>query len=138
MIFCGLVVINLSISRASHVIQAPNVVQGPNVKVTLDNNNVDGLVPTPSFDARNRDQEETSIAISPVNSNVVASGSMDGRLAGTSWIEVNTSRDGGGTWFNTTIPGFSSDTSAAGLASPLKGRAFSADPAVRFDATGNL
>jgi hypothetical protein len=36
------------------------------------------------------------------------------------------------------VPGFPSDTSAAGLASPLLGLDASGDPVVRFDAAGNL
>jgi hypothetical protein len=108
------------------------------VKVTLDNNNVDGLSPTASFDARNRPQNETSVAISPVDRDIVAIVSRDRRLANLNWIGVNISNDGGATWFNTMIPGFPSDTSPAGLASPLKGRNYSSDPSVRFDGAGNL
>ena len=63
LMICGLAVISLSGREASHFTRVPSVIQGPNVKVTLDNNNVDGVVPTPSFDARNRDQEEVSVAI---------------------------------------------------------------------------
>jgi hypothetical protein len=39
------------------------VADGVDVKVTNDNNNVDGGVPNPSFDAQNRQQNETTIAI---------------------------------------------------------------------------
>jgi hypothetical protein len=106
-------------------------------KVTLDNNNVDGLIATPSFDARNRGEQETSIAISPVNPQIVAIASIDQRLPH-SWLAINVSHDGGGTWFNTMIPGFFTDTSLAGLLSPLSGMEFSADPAIRFDAAGNF
>jgi hypothetical protein len=52
------------------------------------------------------------------------------------WFSV--SDDGGATWFETFVPGFPSDTSAAGLASPLLGLDASGDPVVRFDNQGNL
>src|SRR5689334_16960546 len=131
----------------SPVSKAGDVETGPNVKVTRDNNNVDGLVATPSFDARNNPQRETSVAISPVDPNTVVIASNDLRLfdetqfeTSGSWIGINVSIDGGATWFNTMIPGFAHDTSAAGATSPLKRFviASSSDPTVRFDAAGNL
>jgi hypothetical protein len=39
---------------------------------------------------------------------------------------------------NNMVPGFGSDTSPAGLASPLLGLDGSGDPVGRFDAGGNL
>ncbi len=45
---------------------AGHAVDGVDVKVTNDNNNVDGGTPNPSFDAQNRQSNETTIAISPV------------------------------------------------------------------------
>ena len=54
------------------------------------------------------------------------------------WVGVYVSADGGASWFNTFVPGFPSDNSAAGLASPLLGLDASGDPVVRFDAAGNL
>jgi len=127
--------------------EAVQVVQGVDVKVTLDNNNVDAGFATPSFDGRNSQQNETSVAISPVNPNVVAIASNDLRLfnffaggAGTTsnWMGLNVSVDAGATWFNTMIPGFPADTSPAGLASPVKGMQGQSDPTIRFDADGNL
>jgi hypothetical protein len=131
----------------SPVSKAGDVETRPNVKVTRDNNNVDGLVATPSFDARNNPQRETSVAISPVDPNTVVIASNDLRLfdetqfeTNGSWIGINVSIDGGATWFNTMIPGFAHDTSAAGATSPLKRFviASSSDPTVRFDAAGNF
>lgn len=57
---------------------------------------------------------------------------------GDSWLGFYVSDDGGASWFNTFVPGFGSDTSPAGLASPLLGLDGSGDPVVRFDADGNL
>ena len=114
---------------------------GTDVKVTLDNNNVDGGTPNPSFDAQNRQSNETTTVISPANPNIVAAGANDYRMvtvAGDVWLGVYVSSNGGASWFNTMIPGFTTDTSAAGVASPLRGLDASGDPVVRFDAAGNL
>ena len=111
------------------------------MKVTNDNSNVDGGVPNPGFDAQNRQSNETTVSISPVNPDIVAAGANDYRMvtvAGDVWFGLYVSHDGGSTWFNTFVPGFPSDTSAAGLASPLLGLDASGDPVVRFDSTGDL
>ena len=59
-------------------------------------------------------------------------------VAGDGWLGFYLSQDGGATWFNTFVPGFVSDTSPAGQASPLLTLDASGDPVVRFDAAGNL
>ena len=138
---------------------AGHAVDSLDVKVTDDNNNVDGGVAnvTPSKDAQNRQANEPTVSISsaasPVTGNVgdiVAAGSNDYRMVphfGDAWMPVYLSFDGGATWFgaapfpggyNTMIPGFPTDTSADGLNSPLKNLDGSGDPVVRFDADGNL
>jgi hypothetical protein len=140
-------------------VQASHAVVGPNVKVTNDNNNVDGGLGnvTPSKDAQNRQSNETTVAISPVASpvtgqvgDVVAEAANDYRMVpqfGDTWMPVYLSFDGGTAWFgsppfphgfNTMVPGFPTDTSAAGLASPLHGLAAAGDPVIRFDRSGNL
>jgi hypothetical protein len=118
-----------------------HVTDGTDAKVTNDNNNVDGGTPTPSFDAQNRQSNETTTAISPANPSIVAAGGNDYRMvtvSGDVWLGVYVSADSGATWFNTMVPGFPTDTSAAGLDSPLLGLDASGDPVVRFDADGNL
>jgi len=120
---------------------AGHAVPGADVKVTNDNNNADGGTPNPGFDAQNRQSNETTVAISPINPSIVAAAANDYRMVtvtGDVWFGVYVSADGGATWFNTFIPGFPSDTSPAGLASPLLGLDASGDPVVRFDAAGNL
>lgn len=120
---------------------ASHVTGGPDVEVINDNNNVDGSVPNPGFDAKNRQSNETTVAISPANPNIVAAGANDYRMTtvfGDGWSGLYLSDDGGGAWFNTMVPGFPSDTSPDGLVSPLLGLDASGDPVVRFDATGNL
>jgi hypothetical protein len=119
----------------------PTVVDGTDVKVTIDNNNVDGGTPNPSFDAQNRQANETTIAINPVDPDIVAAGANDYRMVsvhGDGWLGFYVSADGGDSWFNTMVPGFTTDTSANGMSSPLRGLDASGDPVVRFDAAGNL
>ncbi len=149
-VFCLLIVVSV---LASHVSD------GVDVKVTDDNNNVDGGLAnvTPSKDGQNRQSNEPSIAISPMVSpatgnvgDIIAASANDYRMVphfSDSWMPVYLSFDGGTTWFgappfsngfNTMVPGFPTDTSAAGLSSPLKNLDGSGDPVVRFDASGNL
>jgi hypothetical protein len=138
---------------------AGHAVGGVDVKVTDDNNNVDGGLAgtTPSKDASNRQSNETTVSISPLASpvtgavgDIVAVGANDYRMVPHTadvWLGFYLSFDGGGSWFgappfpdgyNTMVPGFPTDTSSAGLASPLLGLDGSGDPVVRFDAAGNL
>ncbi|HET7201999.1 MAG TPA: hypothetical protein VFI92_01405, partial [Steroidobacteraceae bacterium] len=120
---------------------AGHAVDSVDVKVTNDNNNVDGGTPNPGFDAQNRQSNEASVAISPVDGRVVAAGANDYRMVpvtGDSWLGLYVSHDGGATWFNTMVPGFPSDSSSAGTASPLLNLDGSGDPVVRFDSDGNL
>jgi hypothetical protein len=118
-----------------------HVTDGTDVKVTQDNSNVDGGTPNPGFDAQNRQSNETTIAISSANPAIVAGGANDYRMVtvtGDVWFGVYVSANSGATWFNTMVPGFPTDTSQAGLSSPLKGLDASGDPVVRFDRAGNL
>jgi BNR repeat-like domain len=137
-----------------------HAVVGPNVKVTDDNNNVDGGIGavTPSKDAQNRQSNETTVAInsiqpSPVTGvvgDIVAESANDYRMVphtGDVWEPIYLSFDGGTTWFgtppfpngfNTMVPGFPTDTSAAGQSSPLYGLDAAGDPVIRFDRNGNL
>jgi hypothetical protein len=111
------------------------------VKITNDNNNKDGGTPNPGFDAQNRQSNETTVAFSPKDPNIIAVAANDYRMVTVTadvWYGLYLSNDSGKTWFNTFIPGFPSDTSVAGLASPLLGLDASGDPVVRFDAAGNL
>jgi len=123
------------------VVLAAHAADGVDVKVTKDNGNLDGGTPNPGSDSQNRQSNETTVAISPVNPNIVVAGANDYRMVtvfGDSWLGVYLSDDGGMTWFNTFVPGFGSDTSPSGLASPLLNLDGSGDPVVRFDSAGNL
>ena len=138
MLALSVVVISLLVAP---VVLASHAIGGADIKVTNDNNNVDGGTPNPGFDSQNRQSNETSLAISPAHPDIVATGANDYRMVtvfGDSWLGFSVSADGGATWFNTMVPGFPSDTSPAGLASPLLNLDGSGDPVVRFDAAGNL
>src|SRR3990172_4649443 len=114
-------VLVLSLLVVTYVLAA-HATDGVDVKVTIDNNNVDGGTPNPGFDANNRQANETSVAVSPVNPDIIVVGANDYRMVpvfGDAWTGLYVSEDGGATWHNTMIPGFPSDTSPAGLASPL-------------------
>jgi hypothetical protein len=134
----GVLVASLVLATA---VYAGHATGGADVKITNDNNNVDGGIPNPGFDAQNRQSNEATVAISPASPNIIAAGGNDYRMVTVTadvWFGLYVSSDSGATWFNTFVPGFPSDTSAAGLASPLLGLDASGDPVVRFDAAGNL
>lgn len=123
------------------VAYASHATDGADVKITNDNNNADGGTPNPGFDAQNRQSNETTVAFSPVAPNIIAAGANDYRMVTVTadvWFGLYVSDDSGAHWFNTFVPGFPSDTSASGLASPLLGLDGSGDPVVRFDSAGNL
>lgn len=63
-------------------------------------------------------------------------GLPDGVETGDAWLGLYKSFDGGQRWSSTLLPGYPQDTSAAGLASPLKGYQAAADPVVRAGTSG--
>jgi hypothetical protein len=149
----------LLVAVTAPAVLAGHATDGVDAKVTDDNNNVDGGLAnvTPSKDAQNRQANETTVSISPRPSPVtgavgdlVTAGGNDYRMVPHTadvWFGFYLSFDGGATWsgpppfpngFNTMVPGFPTDTSAAGTASPLKGLDASGDPVVRFGADGDL
>jgi hypothetical protein len=65
----------------------------------------------------------------------------DTRTVGVSddaWQGLAVSANGGATYTESLIPGYPGDTSAAGLASPIRGYAAASDPWLGFDNFGNL
>ena len=54
------------------------------------------------------------------------------------WQGLAVSNDGGGTYTESLIPGYPGDTSAAGMASPIRGNAAASDPWLGFDRFNNL
>ena len=92
-------------------------------------------------------QNEPSIAASTRNQLHLVAGSNDYRTVdlpglpddvetGDAWVSVYKSFDGGQRWSSTLMPGYPQDTSAAGLASPLKAYKAAADPVVRAGTHG--
>lgn len=65
-------------------------------------------------------------------------GNFDDGETGDAWLGVFKSFDGGERWQSTLLPGYPQDTSAEGMASPLKGYHAGADPVVRPGTNGLL
>lgn len=88
-----------------------------------------------------RQGNEPSVAIDPTNPSLVMAAwndYCDADLGG-GWMGLAYSRDRGATWTPSKIPGYPSDTSTEGVASPLHGRqAEAGDPLLAFDNDGNL
>ncbi|MDE9366292.1 sialidase family protein [Luteipulveratus sp. YIM 133132] len=90
-----------------------------------------------------RQQNEPSAAINARTPNVVVSGSNDyctTELAGGTWTGFYRSTDSGGTWTNSLLPGYPTDQSPEGLASPLHQRGITnaGDPVQAWDTSGRL
>jgi hypothetical protein len=92
-------------------------------------------------------QNEPSVAGSTRNPLHLLAGANDYRTVdipfvnnadetGDAWLGVFKSLDGGQRWRTSLLPGYPQDTSAAGLASPLKGYSAGADPVVRAGTNG--
>ena len=88
-----------------------------------------------------RQGNEPSVAIDPTNPNLVFASwndYCDNDLGG-GWQGLAYSTDRGETWTPSKIPGYPSDTSTEGMASPLHGRqAEAGDPLLAFDGDGRL
>src|SRR5438105_15582744 len=94
----------LSISLTAFVSLATatgSITPGTDVKVTMDNNNIEGGAPTPGFDSKNLGQQETSVAISPVDPNIIVVAANDQRMAivgpALFWVGLYVSPEGGAT-----------------------------------------
>lgn len=92
-----------------------------------------------------RQRAETTIAVDPVNPNILVAGAQDLDLqsgccppVGHRWNEFYRSVDGGQTWTASLLPGFPGDTSKQGRMSPLAGFNLTSDPVVAFDRAGNV
>jgi hypothetical protein len=90
-----------------------------------------------------RQQNEPTAAVNPTNPAIVTSGSNDYctvELAGGTWAGFYRSTDAGATWTDSLLPGYPTDTSPEGLASPLhqKGISNAGDPVQAWDRNGRL
>lgn len=85
-----------------------------------------------------RQQNEPTAAMDPADRQILTSGSNDYctvELAGGTWAGFYRSTDGGTTWTDSLLPGYPTDTSPEGLASPLhqRGIANAGDPVQAWD-----
>jgi hypothetical protein len=91
-----------------------------------------------------RTQNEPSVAVDPTNPDVVVGGANDYCAeitsgSGGTWVGYYRSTDGGANWTDSLVPGYPADTSADGLASPVKGVCgVAGDPTQAFDGGGTL
>jgi len=89
-----------------------------------------------------RMQNEPSVAVDPRDTNVIVAGSNDYCSTLTNpdvWAGYYRSTDGGATWQDSLLPGYPTDTSAGGVASPVHGSCGAAgDPTQSFDNDGRL
>lgn len=92
--------------------------------------------------ANNRAQNEPAASIAPHNPQLMTSGANDYCTVesfGQVWAGLYYTSDGGQTWTNSLVPGYPTDTSAEGQASPLFGRMSNAgDPVQAWDNDGHL
>jgi hypothetical protein len=90
-----------------------------------------------------RQQNEPSTAVDARNPAVVVAGSNDYctvEVAGGTWTGFYRSTNSGASWVDSLLPGYPTDTSPEGLASPLhrKGIANAGDPVQAWDTEGRL
>ena len=90
-----------------------------------------------------RQQNEPTSAIDPSNPSVITSGSNDYctvPLAGGTWTGFYRSTDAGQRWTDSLLPGYPTDSSPEGLASPLhqQGIANAGDPVQAWDLQGRV
>ena len=90
-----------------------------------------------------RQQNEPSTAVDARDPSIVVSGSNDYctvEIAGGTWTGFYRSTDSGASWTNSLVPGYPTDTSPEGLASPLRQRGIdnAGDPVQAWDTRGRL
>ena len=90
----------------------------------------------------NRQQNEPAVAIDQKDASFIAAAANDYCLVPETtdaWEGVYVSRNGGSSWTDSLLPGYPTDTSAAGQASPLYGvDTASGDPVMDWDNSQNL
>ena len=118
---------------------------GPDRPVSVDSPYVkaNGRAPTPgdaitACGTNRRQQNEPTAAIDPAATTIITSGSNDYctvQLAGGTWAGFYRSTDGGATWTDSLLPGYPTDNSPEGLASPLHQRGITnaGDPVQAWD-----
>jgi hypothetical protein len=137
----GLTVAVPSVSDAAVNPDGPVSLDSPYVKAN-------GRTPTAgdaitACGANRRQQNEPTAAVDPSNPTIITSGSNDYctvELAGGTWAGFYRSTTSGSTWTNSLLPGYPTDNSPEGLASPLQQRGISnaGDPVQAWDRDGRL
>lgn len=127
-----------------------STVTSTDVPVTVDAPYVkaNGAAPTPgdaitACGQNRRQQNEPSTAVNPNQPSIVVAGSNDYctvELAGNSWVGFYRSTDSGKTWTDSLLPGYPTDQSPDGKASPLQQRGITGagDPVQAWDLHGRL
>jgi hypothetical protein len=126
-------------SADTNITDRPYVREGGGTDVTIAACNSDAPA-NPS--AGERQQNEPTAAINPTNVQQMTAGANDYCPVSTTtdaWAGFYYSSDGGTSWTNSLLPGYPTDTSAEGQASPLFGFVTSAgDPVQDWDRSNNL
>ncbi len=90
----------------------------------------------------NRQQNEPAATVAPHDASLMTAGANDycsTPTAGDAWAGFYYSSDGGTSWTNSLLPGYPTDTSAEGRASPLYGLVTNAgDPVQEWDNFGHV
>jgi hypothetical protein len=111
--------------------------------VTIADCSSDATTPTAGGDGSGeRQQNEPAASVAPNNPLHMTAGANDYcpvQTTGDSWAGFYYSANGGSAWVNSLLPGYSTDTSAEGQASPLFGLTTGAgDPVQAWDNAGRL
>ena len=157
LVVAGAVVLAIGSSTSSAMAGTPAAAAMPTLAATsgdtavsTDSSYVKANARTPSdgdaiaFCGQNRRQQnEPAAAVDYRDSTIVTSGSNDYCTVqgdGSTWTGFYRSTDGGATWTDSLLPGYPSDTSPEGQASPLqqRGIANAGDPVQAWDTDGNL
>jgi hypothetical protein len=110
---------------------------------TIADCNSDATTPTPGGDGSGeRQQNEPTAAVNPLTPSRMTAGANDYcavQTVGDAWAGFYYSSNGGTSWTNSLLPGYPTDTSAAGRASPLFGLVGgSGDPVQAWDRSNHL
>ena len=111
--------------------------------VTITDCSSDATTPAPGGDGSGeRQQNEPAASVAPNNPLHMAAGANDYcpvQTTGDSWTGFYYSSTGGASWVNSLVPGYPTDTSDEGQASPLHGLVSGAgDPVQAWDNQGHL
>jgi len=142
LVLIGLVVASIFAVRSDGRAGAGPALTGGNVRVSTHDffPNDPFFSPTGAPDVLQ--QNEPSVAVHPLNPNLIAVGMNDVRtlaISDDAWQGLAVSTNGGASFdFEALVPGFPGDTSADGVASPVRGNQAASDPWLAFNNFGNL